>query len=335
MNRSVTIIATVRNEKDSIRTFVDSLLGQERPADEIIIVDGASDDGTLEILQAFSQDNKLKVISQDCNIAEGRNLGIAAASSEIIAVTDAGCLVELDWLAQLMCCFDHELKPDVVSGNFRFDCHSDFETAVSLATFAPNRETSDQARYLPSSRSLAFTKAAWQAAGGYPEWLYAAEDTLFDIRLRQLGFEFVFCKDAYVCWRPRENWRALAKQRMNFARGNGRVGIGTRGYIINAQYHLAILLPVLAMLIHPLIGLLGLPPLIVHIRSNLLSQSLYAVRQSGRWSMFFRVMLVMEITRLVGIAGYLMGRNDRRTNPATYVDKQKAWMGIDDVEQLQ
>ena len=46
MNRSVTIIATVRNEKDSIRTFVDSLLGQERPADEIIIVDGASDDGS-------------------------------------------------------------------------------------------------------------------------------------------------------------------------------------------------------------------------------------------------------------------------------------------------
>lgn len=335
MNRSIAIVATVRNERDSIRTFIESLLSQNYRADEIIIADGASNDGTLEILQEYTNDKRLKVISMDCNIAEGRNLAIAHADSDLIAVTDAGCEVEPDWLANLVRCFDHKLKPDVVSGNFRFDCQSNFEIAVSLATFSPDREISDQARYLPSSRSIAFRKSAWETAGGYPEWLYAAEDTLFDIRLRQLGYEFVFCKDAYVRWRPRETWIKMIRQRMNFARGNGRTGIGKRGYIINIKYHLAIILPLLAMSLHPLIGLFSLPPLLAHIHANLFRQSMYAAKSSGRWGMFFYVMLVMEVTRLAGIYGFIKGRIDRRTDPGTYIEKQKAWMGIDDVQHLQ
>src|SRR5207249_4539116 len=114
---------------------------------------------------------------------------------------------------------------DIISGNFKFDIHSDFEEAVVLATDSPHRETSSLARYYPSSRSLAFRKSAWEAAKGYPEWLYAAEDTLFNIRLRLLGYKFVFCRDAVVRWRPRQTWQGVASQHFNYARGNGRVGI--------------------------------------------------------------------------------------------------------------
>ena len=37
--------------------------------------------------------------------------------------------------------------------------------------------------FLPSSRSVAYTKTAWAAAGGYPEWIDYCEDLIFDLRL--------------------------------------------------------------------------------------------------------------------------------------------------------
>ena len=327
-----TLIATVRNEAGTIRTFIDSLLEQTRKPDEILIVDGASTDGTRETLEDYAARGLLRVISQPCNIAEGRNLGIAAAAGTHLAVTDAGCRVNRDWLAQIERCFASDCQPDVVAGNFRFDTHTRFEEAVVYATFQPNRDESETARYYPSSRSIAFTKAAWEKAGGYPEWLYAAEDTLFNIRMRQLGMRFVFCRGAIVRWRPRETWHALAKQRINFSRGNSRVGIGTAGYLTNLKVH--------GLLLALLLGGLVYPPLIAaalavggwHTHRHLWPQASKTSAGKG-WGMRLRVLAVMEFVRLVNLYGFLRGRLDRLSDPS-YIKRQIDYMGVSSVDNL-
>jgi len=327
-----TLIATVRNEVGTIRDFVESLLSQRRPPDEILIVDGASTDGTCEILQDYATRGLLRVISQPCNIAEGRNLGIAAATGTHLAVTDAGCRVDTGWLAQIERCFESDCRPDVVSGNFRFETQTRFEEAVVLATFQPNRDQSETARYYPSSRSVAFTKEAWEKAGGYPEWLYAAEDTLFNIRLRQMGLRFVFCRDAIVRWRPRETWGALAKQRINFSRGNARVGIGTAGYLTNLKVHGLFLLLLLG-------SLLSLPFLAAalavgawHVYQHLWPQARKTTAGKG-WRMRLRVLAVMEFVRIVNLYGFLLGRRDRLSDPS-YISRQIEYMGVASVDNL-
>jgi len=329
----ISVVATVRNERSSIADFVETLLSQTVTPAEIIIVDGESSDGTQEILQAYANASKITLISQNCNIALGRNLGIAKASSPFIAVTDAGCRVDPAWLAHITDCFADPDIPDVVAGNFKFESHSEFEQAVVLATFSPNRENSEVARYFPSSRSAAFTKTAWQRAQGYPEWLYAAEDTLFNIRLRQLGCKFVFCREAIVRWRPRENWKALAKQRFNFSRGNSRVGIGTLGYLTSIQYHLAILLPLaLAPFWWPF-ALLSPLALLHHVRRHLWEQASYAAHVTGKPAMRWRVLLIMEFVRVVGMVGFIVGRWDRIAD-SSLVARQQAWMGVKSVDSL-
>ncbi|MEN9726190.1 MAG: hypothetical protein RL434_556, partial [Pseudomonadota bacterium] len=330
--RSYTLIATVRNEAAGIRDFVESLLTQRRAPEEIVIVDGASTDGTREILEEYAARGLLRVISRPCNIAEGRNLGIEAATSTHLAVTDAGCKVDPDWLLEIDRAFDESSSPDVVAGNFRYECHTAFEDAVVRATFQPHRDDTENARFYPSSRSIAFSKSAWQRAGGYPEWLYAAEDTLFNIRLRQLGHRFVFARDAIVRWRPRETWRALARQRLNFARGNARVGIGESGYLLNLRVHTWLLLTLLACSFHPAFLLLTLLLIAQHVRRRLWPQA-QATTSPGEWRMRLRVMAVMEYVRLVNLYGFMLGKLDRWRDPR-FVSEQIRYMGAASVAVL-
>jgi glycosyltransferase involved in cell wall biosynthesis len=329
----VSVVATVRNEAAGIRAFVDSLLAQSHPPDELIVVDGASTDGTREILAEYEAAGRLVLVSQDCNIAQGRNIGIARATSGFIAVTDAGCTAERDWLRNLVRCHRGEQRPDVVAGNYSFETHTAFEEASVLATDSPDRESSESAVYYPSSRSIAFTKAAWQAVKGYPDWLYAAEDTLFNIRLRQLGFRFAFCREAIVRWRPRTTWRSLFRQYFNYARGNGRIGGATGGYVKNLRTHsLVLVLLVLGLAWWPL----ALGALLVaadHVRGNYWRQARAAQRATGKVSMLWRVLGVMEFVRIAGMCGFVAGRYDRWRDPS-FIAAQRAWMGTDTVQHL-
>lgn len=320
----------MRNERENIADFVESLLNQSHKPDEIIIVDGVSNDGTLEILQGYSASHGIRVISQPCNIAQGRNLGIAAASGSHIAVTDAGCRVENNWLEEMISCFLDNPEVDVAAGNFVFETHTPFEEAVVKATFQPDRGQTEQARYYPSSRSVAFTKAAWEKAGGYPEWLYAAEDTLFSIRLRQIGCDFVFCRGAIVRWRPRETWPALARQRYNYSIGNARVGIGTAGYLTNLRIHGLMLALLLMMPFHWLFAVGALAVFARHVYRHLWPQASITAPEPG---MRLRVLVMMEFVRVVNMYAFLRGRWDRRFNPE-FIEKQVRYMGVASVDEL-
>jgi glycosyltransferase involved in cell wall biosynthesis len=323
----ISVVITVRNEASNIARVVDGLMAQRYAPAEIIIVDGVSTDGTLEILERFETQGHIHLISQPCNIAQGRNIGIARACQDHIAVTDAGCEIDPDWLRELGNCFATNPGIDVVAGNYKFDIQTPFEEAVVLATDHPDRETSDQARYFPSSRSIAFKKAAWGAVKGYPEWLYAAEDTLFNIRLRELGFKFVFCQNAIVRWRPRASVRAMMRQFFNYARGNGRVGIGTSGYLTNLQNHgLSLILLTLGIWQWPF-ALAGLGVLALHIRRHLWPQACIAATRSRYPGMRWRVVGIMELVRLVGMAGFLAGCYDRWRDPR-FVQAQIDWMNV-------
>jgi len=321
------IIATVKNEHNVISDFIESLLNQSYPPDEIIIVDGNSNDGTNDILKKYEQDGHIKLICQECNIAQGRNIAITNAQNSYIASTDAGCIVDVKWLEELASCFMLPEAPDVVSGNFNFIYHNDFEEAVVLATNNPDRENTDEAIYFPSSRSIAFKKSAWEKAKGYPEWLYAAEDTLFNIRLKQLGCKFIFAKKAIVKWRPRETWKAVSKQHFTYARGNGRVGIGTSGYLLNIKSHSLILLFFVLSFIWPASIIICGYFLYSHIKHFLWQQAKKTSEQAEHPNLFTQIILIMELMRIAGMFGFLRGKLDRLFD-RKFTDKQLNWMEI-------
>ena len=222
----ISLIMTVRNEAASLPGLLDSsLLGTLLP-DEIVIVDGGSTDGTQQVAQSYSNRLPVRVIERPgANISEGRNAAIAAATYDLIAVTDAGVRLDPCWLELLTApLLAPSSSVDVVSGWFAADPQTPFERAMG-ATVLPAPEDVNPSTFLPSSRSVAFRKAAWHEVGGYPEWLDYSEDLVFDIALRDAGKQFALAPGAVAHFRPRGDLRAFYRQYYRYARGDGKANL--------------------------------------------------------------------------------------------------------------
>ncbi len=255
----VSVVATVYNEGASIRGLMDSLLAQTRAPDEVVICDGGSTDDTVAILESYRERlPQLRVlVAPGANISQGRNRAIQAAAGPIIAVTDAGVRLDPGWLAALVAPFQELDSPEqifAVAGFFLPDATGPFQTAMA-ATVLPLPEDIRPERFLPSSRSVAFTKATWAAAGGYPEWLDYCEDLVFDFTVNRQRPEaptaFTWAPDAVVYFRPRASLASFWTQYFRYARGDGKADLWRRRHAIRyATYLLA--LP--ALLGHALFG---------------------------------------------------------------------------------
>lgn len=263
----VSLIATVLNEGESIKRLMQSLQAQTRPADEIVIVDGGSTDGTPDVIRSYADVLPLRVLLEPgCNISAGRNIAIQAAAGDIIAATDAGVRLPPEWLANIVRPFEEDPKVDMVGGFFKADPHTTFELAMG-ATVLPLAEEIDGASFLPSSRSVAFRKARWETVGGYPEWLDYCEDLVFDIRLKAVTERFVFAPDALVYFRPRGSLRAFYKQYYLYARGDGKADLWRKRHLIRYVTYLVVapVIVLLGLLVHPLLLLLFIPAAVVYL----------------------------------------------------------------------
>jgi len=233
------IIATVRNEATRLDEFLSSLERQTVRPDVVVVTDGGSTDATPQLLEAFSQRTALpfRWASAPGNRSVGRNAAIRLADADLIACTDVSVL-DPTWFGRIVGPIEGG-EADVVAGWYELLVDSPRERAVGLLT----QYSRDQIRpdtFMPSSRSVAFTKAAWQRVGGYPEDLETTEDTVFDLRLREAGLRFRFEPDAIVRWRPAASLGAAYRMYRQFAESDGQARIflvsGSRYGLVYAAY---------------------------------------------------------------------------------------------------
>jgi glycosyltransferase involved in cell wall biosynthesis len=88
----VSIITVCYNSAATIKKTIESVLNQTYNDIEYIIIDGASSDGTLEIIEAYrdSFQGRLKVVSEpDSGIYDAMNKGIGMATGELIGILNS------------------------------------------------------------------------------------------------------------------------------------------------------------------------------------------------------------------------------------------------------
>lgn len=227
-----TLITTLYNEAENILNFLESYKNQTKYANEFIIVDGGSNDNTASLIENFSSKNiELNIrliIDKTCSkkyitgpIAKGRNVAIENAKYDYIAVTDAGCILDENWFEEIVKPFEDE-NVDVVAGWYEANITNNFQQKFS-DILMPKLETINRDAFLPSSRSLAFKKSCWKKVGGYPTLTYTAEDTKFDLDLKDSGCKFYFTDKAFVYWDVPFDMKEARDKLFNYGYGDGQL----------------------------------------------------------------------------------------------------------------
>lgn len=226
VREGTSLVATVLNEERTLPAFLTRLAGQTVHPAEIVVVDGGSTDLSATLLRDWAPPCGCRIrvkVAPGAGISQGRNLAIQRAQNDRIVVTDAGTEPRLDWFARITAPWLSD--PAAVIAGFFEPAGDAFWSRAIAAVTTPTLSEIDPDRFQPSSRSVAFPRAVWQAAGGYPEWLDYCEDLVFDVEMRKVRPSFTFASDAVVAWMGRPSLAHFAKQYYRYARGDGKAGL--------------------------------------------------------------------------------------------------------------
>ncbi|MFN2471266.1 MAG: mycofactocin biosynthesis glycosyltransferase MftF [Gaiellaceae bacterium] len=222
----VSVIAPVRNRVDSLRACLQSLERLRYPAEllEIVVVDDGSTDATPGVVAESQGCVELSLVRLPSRRgpAAARNAGAGEARGEILAFVDSDCLVDPDWLAELVPEFrdagvaaaggavlqiDHGGRLD------RYDAvRSPAYLGGERALVRPGTRVS----YL-SGASMLVRRADFTAAGGFDTTLRVGEDLDLVWRLAAAGRRVVYNPRGRVQLDHRDTPVDFVRRRMTYA----------------------------------------------------------------------------------------------------------------------
>jgi glycosyltransferase involved in cell wall biosynthesis len=114
----ISVVLCTRNRPEWIRSAVASVIENDHPEFELVIIDQSASSATREQLDDYiEKDERVRYFSTDrSGLSPARNLGVARSRGEIIAFTDDDCVVPSDWLKSIERVFDRESDADLVFG---------------------------------------------------------------------------------------------------------------------------------------------------------------------------------------------------------------------------
>lgn len=126
-NIPISVIVCAKNEEENIQKYIPLLLKQNYSNFEIILIDDASRDNTVDIFEEFEKNNtNVKIVKVENNEAFWGNkkfaltLGIKAATHENLLFIDADCYPEtLDWISEMASHFSNQKS--IVLGHGAFE----------------------------------------------------------------------------------------------------------------------------------------------------------------------------------------------------------------------
>ncbi len=212
----ISVVVCTRNGDHTLPACLESLMAQNYPDYEVIVIDDGSRDATAELTRRFAL---VRYRHQEhAGLSVARNLGADLASGSIIAYTDDDCMAHPDWLLHLSHAFQ---EPGVVAAggpNIPPPPRNRVERVVAAAPGAPAHVllSDTEAEHLPGC-NLAIRKDALSRIGGFrAEFTAAGDDVDVCWRLREQGL-LRFVPGAMV-WHHR---RFTVKAYLNQQRGYG------------------------------------------------------------------------------------------------------------------
>lgn len=224
------MIIPARNEQRSIAACLDSVLGQDYPSLQVVVVDGGSTDRTADLVTArMAEDPRVELLHNPrANIPSSLNLAVAHARGRWLVRVDAHSTIGPDYVTRAVA----RLRDGCWAGvGGRKDAVGGTPAGRAIALALGSRLGVGNSRYhygttVTEVDHLPFGAYPLQAirdAGGWDERLTANEDYELDHRLRSAGGRLLFDPALVIRWRCRETIRDLFRQYHRYGRGKADV----------------------------------------------------------------------------------------------------------------
>jgi len=207
---TVSVIVAAYNAQDTIGDCLESLLALDYSPErwELLVVDNASRDATPSILAQYR--DRLTILREAVRgPAAARNTGIRQATGEMVAFTDADCVVDPHWLRHLVAPLGDPAVA-VAGGQIlaRRPCTRIAEFGERIHDH--RRAIEDVAPPYAITMNWASPRSVLQALGLFDPRLLRCSDLEFAFRVVQAGYRMVYEPRAVIYHRNRSTPQALA-----------------------------------------------------------------------------------------------------------------------------
>jgi len=218
------VIVPVRDGESTIADCLDSILATDYPEEhrEILVVDNGSSDGTAALIRS----RPVRYLRESRRgVSNARNRGIAESTGQICAFVDADCIVDRQWLAELVRPFE---DPEVgaVGGNLEHvpPITAAQRQAVRLLGNWQQFAFSSNPAY-PITANAAYSREVLELIGSFDPHMTRAQDVELGLRFQERsGLRLAFAERATARHRHRSTQRGFFRQQLGWAYGAGLVG---------------------------------------------------------------------------------------------------------------
>ncbi len=211
----VSVVVVNYNRAELLLACVRSLLVQDRPAAEVIVVDNGSTDGSAEAVEReFGARVRLIRLADNLGFAGGNNRGAREASAEWLALINNDAAADPAWLSRMMDAAERSENTGLVACRVvrgeRRELLDNMGVGLwpdgmsrGASHFESSSSVAPESVFMPSGCAMLVRRSAFEEAGGFDEIFFvSSEDTDLGIRLRLSGYSCELADDAVAYHSP-------------------------------------------------------------------------------------------------------------------------------------
>lgn len=215
------VLICTYNRHEMLQTALRALIDKsvEKP-DEVIIVNGGDERADQVVAEFQGRDRicvkLIKTINK--NLASSRNIGLAASTGEIVAMTDDDAEVYPDWVTQMKRIHAEHPEAGAVGGLI-VGANSDHDLLSRLSDIVTFPPTSGPGyvNTLPGV-NVSYKRDALTRVGKQDETLFRGEDVDFNWRIGKAGYRVYYHPDIKVLHHHRPTLRRFLNQHYMYGR---------------------------------------------------------------------------------------------------------------------
>lgn len=229
----ISIVVTTFNSAKTIRDTLESIRRQTFGEYEVIVVDGASHDGTVEMIKEYESlmQGRLRWKSEpDRGVYDAMNKGIRMAEGDIVGILNSDDFYTSDdVLMQIQSAFDADLSIDAVYGDVHYVNPDNLSRPVRYYSSAKFTRKRMKMGYMPAHPSFYARKECYDKYGLFDTRFKTAADFelllrliyVNEIRIKYLPFDFVTMRTGGITTSGLDSYKHIISDHFGAFRKNG------------------------------------------------------------------------------------------------------------------